>query len=88
MRKSQHSRNLLIKISYKGVLEKELKSPLSAVILIAPNDRYTLGTFEFGALKYLIKPFNRKYFGETLEQAKSHIYSNIETKLCEKLSIC
>jgi two-component system LytT family response regulator len=46
---------------------------LPFVVFVTAFDEYAVKAFEVNALDYLLKPFNKKRFSETLERAKNHI---------------
>lgn len=46
---------------------------IPAVIFVTAFDQYALRAFEFHALDYLLKPFDRQRFAETFNRAKSQI---------------
>ena len=55
------------------VLEKlgtEILSHIPAIIFVTAFDQHALRAFEFHALDYLLKPFDRERFAETLGRAK------------------
>jgi two-component system LytT family response regulator len=56
-----------------GVLEALRGEPLPPVIFITAYDRYAVRAFEFHALDYLLKPFDRERFRSAIERAKRQI---------------
>jgi two-component system LytT family response regulator len=56
-----------------GVLEALRGEPLPPVIFITAYDRYAVRAFEFHALDYLLKPFDRARFRSAIERAKRQI---------------
>ena len=46
---------------------------LPFVVFVTAFDEYAVKAFEVNALDYLLKPYNRKRFKETLERARKHI---------------
>lgn len=55
-----------------GVLEA-LGDDLPAVIFVTAYDRYALRAFEYHALDYLLKPFDRERFRKALERVRAHL---------------
>lgn len=53
-----------------GVEKLEL---IPAIIFVTAYDRYALRAFDFHALDYLLKPFDRDRFGATLKRAKAQL---------------
>ncbi len=56
-----------------GVLEALSTERLPAVVFVTAYDRYAVRAFEAHALDYLLKPFDRSRFGQTLERARSQL---------------
>lgn len=54
-------------------LDPETLSRIPVIIFVTAYDQYALQAFEFHALDYLLKPFDRERFAKTLERAKSQI---------------
>jgi two-component system LytT family response regulator len=52
---------------------KEILSQIPAIIFVTAFDLYALKAFEFHALDYLLKPFDRERFNEALERARTQI---------------
>ena len=52
---------------------KELLSRIPAIIFVTAFDQYALKAFEFHALDYLLKPFDRDRFSEALDRARTQI---------------
>ena len=52
---------------------KELLSQIPAIIFVTAFDQYALKAFEFHALDYLLKPFDRERFGDALDRARTQI---------------
>lgn len=61
------------------LLEEEILSQIPAIIFVTAYDQYALRAFEFHALDYLLKPFDRERFSDTLSRAQAHI-SNQQNK--------
>jgi len=68
-----------------GVLEALGGDPLPAVIFVTAYDRYALRAFEYNALDYLLKPFDRERFRKALERARSHLGPDKEADRAEQL---
>src|SRR5262245_50384820 len=56
-----------------GVLEAVGVEAMPAVIFVTAYDRYALRAFEYNALDYLLKPFDRERFRKALERARAHL---------------
>jgi len=54
-----------------GVLDSLRVPRLPVVVFVTAHDRYAVKAFEIHALDYLLKPFHRARFEETLRRAKS-----------------
>lgn len=52
---------------------KELLSQIPAIIFVTAFDQYALKAFEFHALDYLLKPFDRERFRAALDRARAQI---------------
>jgi len=52
---------------------KELLSRIPAIIFVTAFDQYALKAFEFHALDYLLKPFDRERFRDALDRARTKI---------------
>jgi two-component system LytT family response regulator len=52
---------------------KELLSRIPAIIFVTAFDQYALKAFEFHALDYLLKPFDRERFRDALDRARTNI---------------
>ena len=52
---------------------KELVSRIPAIIFVTAFDQYALKAFEFHALDYLLKPFDRERFSGALDRARTQI---------------
>lgn len=46
---------------------------IPAIVFVTAYDQYALRAFEFHALDYLLKPFDRERFDETLRRAKASV---------------
>ena len=58
-----------------GVLKKLPAESIPLVIFVTAYDQYALKAFELHALDYILKPFKRKRFDESLEWAKDQLGS-------------
>ncbi len=56
-----------------GTLGAKTLSQIPAIIFVTAFDQHALRAFEFHALDYLLKPFDRERFAETLKRAKAQI---------------
>jgi two-component system LytT family response regulator len=68
-----------------GVLEEVGASRLPAVIFITAYDQYALKAFDFHALDYLLKPYDRERFRRALERARAQIAAGKSSDLDERL---
>ncbi|MBI2427980.1 MAG: response regulator transcription factor [Ignavibacteriales bacterium] len=57
------------------ILEKIKKEKLPGIIFITAYDEFALRAFEFHALDYLLKPFDRERFEKAVERAKEIVSS-------------
>jgi two-component system, LytTR family, response regulator len=48
-------------------------SRIPAIVFVTAYDQYAVRAFEFHALDYLLKPFDRERFGEALQRARTKI---------------
>jgi two-component system LytT family response regulator len=58
---------------------------MPAVVFVTAFDQYALGAFEVHALDYLLKPFNRKRFGQAVARAREHVTRIAERRTDERL---
>lgn len=56
-----------------NALGAECARQIPAIVFVTAYDSYALQAFEFYALDYLLKPFARERFAETLERAKAAV---------------
>lgn len=54
-------------------LDRKTLSQIPAIIFVTAFDQHALRAFEFHALDYLLKPFDRERFADTLKRAKLQI---------------
>lgn len=59
-----------------GVLEHVGVDNLPAVIFVTAYDEYALRAFDFSALDYLLKPYNRERFSRALDRARGGLKAN------------
>jgi len=68
-----------------GVLKKVNPERVPGVVFVTAYDQYALHAFEVHALDYLLKPFAKKRFDETLQRAKAQLRSRPEGAITQKL---
>src|SRR5919202_2245710 len=68
-----------------AVLEALKDEVLPPVIFITAYDHYAVRAFEFHALDYLLKPFDRDRFRAAMERAKRHIRRDAGGALDERI---
>jgi two-component system, LytTR family, response regulator len=56
-----------------GVIEKVGADRMPAVVFVTAYDEYALRAFEVHAIDYLLKPFGRERFQQTLQHARAHV---------------
>jgi two-component system LytT family response regulator len=56
-----------------GVIEAIGAEKMPTVVFVTAYDEYALRAFEVHALDYLLKPFNRDRFRQTLKHARAHL---------------
>jgi len=56
-----------------GVIEQIGPERMPAVVFVTAYDEYALRAFEVHALDYLLKPFGRERFQQTLQHARTHV---------------
>ena len=56
-----------------GVIEKVGADKMPAVVFVTAYDEYALRAFEVHAIDYLLKPFGRERFQQTLQHARAHV---------------
>jgi two-component system, LytTR family, response regulator len=56
-----------------GVIQRVGPDRMPAVVFVTAYDEYALRAFEVHALDYLLKPFGRDRFQETLKHARQHL---------------
>jgi two-component system LytT family response regulator len=56
-----------------GVIEQVGAEKMPAVVFVTAYDEYALRAFEVHALDYLLKPFGRERFQQTLQHARAHV---------------
>ena len=55
------------------VLRKLRRGALPAIVFVTAHDEYALRAFDVNAVDYLLKPFDRRRFAETLRRARQRI---------------
>jgi two-component system LytT family response regulator len=68
-----------------GVIEAVGAERMPCVIFVTAYDRYTLRAFEVQALDYLLKPFERERFRQTVERARRQIQQRQAGRLNRRL---
>jgi two-component system LytT family response regulator len=68
-----------------GVLEAVSPERMPVVIFVTAYDQYALKAFEVHALDYLLKPFDRSRFRESLQRARAQIQRVRTGDLSERL---
>jgi two-component system LytT family response regulator len=68
-----------------AVLQEIGAKQIPAVVFVTAYDKYALHAFEVQALDYLLKPFDRERFRETLERARTRITTAQAAELSDKL---
>lgn len=56
-----------------GVIEKVGADRMPAVVFMTAHEEYALRAFEVHAIDYLLKPFGRERFQQTLQHARAHV---------------
>lgn len=56
-----------------GVIEKVGPDKMPAVVFVTAYDEYAVRAFEVHAIDYLLKPFARERFQQTLQHARRHV---------------
>lgn len=59
-----------------AAIDKKTLRQIPAIIFVTAYDEFALKAFEFHALDYLLKPFDRKRFAEAFRRAKERIERN------------
>ncbi|HEX8853811.1 MAG TPA: LytTR family DNA-binding domain-containing protein [Pyrinomonadaceae bacterium] len=68
-----------------GVLEEVGTREMPAVVFVTAYDQYALKAFDFHALDYLLKPYDRERFSRALERARTQIAAGKSSDLDERL---
>ncbi len=68
-----------------GVLRKLGRSRIPHIVFVTAFDQYALQAFEFHALDYLLKPFDKERFERTLEHARRQILNHRRTDVDERI---
>lgn len=56
-----------------GVIQQIGPEKMPAVVFVSAYDEYALRAFEVHAMDYLLKPFSRERFQQTLQHARTHV---------------
>lgn len=56
-----------------GVIQQVGPEKMPAVVFVSAYDEYALKAFEVHAMDYLLKPFSRERFQQTLQHARTHV---------------
>ena len=68
-----------------AVLDAVKSKHIPAVVFVTAYDRYALHAFDVRALDYLLKPFDRERFRDTLERARARVTTAEVSELSGKL---
>jgi len=68
-----------------GVLEAVGPERMPATIFVTAYDQYALRAFDFHAVDYLLKPFDRERFEKALRHAKAQILGPAQGEIHERL---
>lgn len=69
-----------------GVLQTISGSPMPVVVFVTAHDKFALRAFEFHAVDYLLKPFDRSRFQAALQRALEHVKQKQGSGLDERLA--
>src|SRR5882762_5520491 len=69
-----------------GVLQEIGQSPLPAIVFVTAHDKFAVRAFEFHAVDYLLKPFDRVRFQAALHRALELVKRPSGGVLDERLS--
>jgi two-component system LytT family response regulator len=59
----------------------------TAIVFVTAYERYAVQAFDIQALDYLVKPFSRERFFQTLERAKRHLSANASTDMLRAVEL-
>jgi len=68
-----------------GVLRKLDRSHMPHIVFVTAFDQYALKAFEFHALDYLLKPFDKERFEQTLQRARRQVLSQRRSDVDERI---
>lgn len=68
-----------------GVLEQLEPQEMPAIVFVTAYDQYAIRAFEVNAVDYLLKPFDRERFKDSLSRAKRYIRQDRVSALSEKM---
>ena len=69
-----------------GVLQAISSGPMPVVVFVTAHDKFALRAFEFHAVDYLLKPFDRSRFQAALQRALEQVRQRQSGALDERLS--
>jgi len=69
-----------------GVLAAIPREKMPVIVFVTAYDAYALRAFDVHALDYLLKPFDRQRFIDTLDRVRSQLRGRIEGGLDERLA--
>jgi two-component system LytT family response regulator len=69
-----------------GVLEQLKPNEMPAIVFVTAYDQYAIRAFEVNAVDYLLKPFDRERFTDSLGRAKRYIQHNRVSALSERIN--
>jgi two-component system LytT family response regulator len=65
---------------------RRLKMPkLPSIVFVTAHDEYAIRAFEIEAVDYLLKPFDRRRFNESLRRARKRMEAPVEHDVPERL---
>jgi two-component system LytT family response regulator len=68
-----------------AVLDAVAPKQIPAVVFVTAHDKYAIHAFEVRAIDYLLKPFDRERFRDTLERARTRVASATAAELGDRL---
>lgn len=69
-----------------GVLQEIGNAPLPAIVFVTAHDKFAVRAFEFHAVDYLLKPFDRARFQAALQRALEQVKHRQSGALDQRLS--
>jgi two-component system LytT family response regulator len=67
------------------VLRRLKTQKLPAIVFVTAHDEYAIRAFEIEAIDYLLKPFDRRRFNESLRRARKRMEAPVENDVPERL---